>query len=267
MCPVQNKPPLRKPMTANVLILTPVKTAAKHLPGYFALIERLTYPKSRLSLGFLEGDSLDDTYEVLTARLPELRRSFRRVDLWRKNFNYNPPPGVHRWQGHLQIPRRTVLAKARNHLLFHALQDEDWVLWIDVDVIDYPPDIIERLLSYERNILHPHCVLQYGGETYDRNGWRDNGRRFLADYRGGPDLVRLDSVGGTMLMIRADIHRDGLIFPPYPYGPNHPRARYPHPFLGRKRGELETEGLGLMAMDMGHNCWGLPNLEIQHAPE
>ena len=30
-------------------------------------------------------------------------------------------------------------------------------------------------------------------------------------------------------------------------------------------GEVETEGLGLMARDMGYECWGMPNLEIVHA--
>jgi hypothetical protein len=32
-------------------------------------------------------------------------------------------------------------------------------------------------------------------------------------------------------------------------------------------GEVETEGLGLMAHDMGYTCWGMPNLEIVHAAE
>ena len=37
-------------------------------------------------------------------------------------------------------------------------------------------------------------------------------------------------------------------------------------FFRRKRsGEVETEGLGLMAHDMGYECWGLPRLEIRHA--
>ena len=29
-------------------------------------------------------------------------------------------------------------------------------------------------------------------------------------------------------------------------------------------GEIETEGLGIMAADMGLECWGLPLLEIRH---
>ena len=36
-------------------------------------------------------------------------------------------------------------------------------------------------------------------------------------------------------------------------------------FLKRKsRGEVETEGLGLMAHDMGYECWELPRLEIRN---
>jgi peptide chain release factor subunit 1 len=33
------------------------------------------------------------------------------------------------------------------------------------------------------------------------------------------------------------------------------------------KGEVETEGLGIMAQDMGYQCWGLPDLEVIHAPE
>ena len=36
---------------------------------------------------------------------------------------------------------------------------------------------------------------------------------------------------------------------------------------GDYRGEIETEGLGIMAHDMGHQCWGMPNLEVRHAKE
>lgn len=77
--------------------------------------------------------------------------------------------------------------------------------------------------------------------------------------------MRLDAVGGTMLLIRADLHRDGLIFPAFPYGAGSSRIRSSHPLWGK--GEIETEGLGIMAADMGVQCWGLPDLEIIHADE
>jgi peptide chain release factor subunit 1 len=113
------------------------------------------------------------------------------------------------------------------------------------------------LLDVGKNIVQPHCVLDPGGPTFDQNAWREKGRYHLDDLRDEGAVVPLDTVGGTMLLIRADLHRDGLIFPPFPYRPGHPRAR-------GGEGELETEGLGLMAADMGETCWGLPHLEIIH---
>ena len=105
--------------------------------------------------------------------------------------------------------------------------------------------------------MQPHCVLDYHGPTFDRNAWRDRGRFHLDDLRAEGDLVELDAVGGTMLLVRADLHRDGLVFPAYPYGLANSRIR-------GEGGELETEGLGMMARDMGYRCWGMPHLEIRH---
>jgi hypothetical protein len=65
-----------------------------------------------------------------------------------------------------------------------------------------------------------------------------------------------------MLLVRADRHRDGLIFPPFFYGAFYgARSRWvrdPHPLRGTHVGEIETEGLAIMAKDMGIECWGFP---------
>jgi hypothetical protein len=253
------------PLNATVLILTPVKSSCGHLESYFSGLAKLTYPRRQLSLGILEGDSTDDTFAAVERRL-ETIGGFRRTTLLKKDFGFRIPDGVPRYEAVFQASRRAVLARARNHLLFGALDDEDWVLWLDVDVVDYPADILEQLLALDRDIVHPHCVTEPGGATFDRNAWRDGGRRHMGDLR-GQGLVRLDSVGGTMLLVRADRHRDGLVFPPFFYGGRSRWVRDPHPLRGPLVGEIETEGLGIMAKDMGIECWGLPDLEIRHAPE
>jgi hypothetical protein len=242
---------------AKVLILTPVKDAADCLGTYCELLTRLTYPHECISLGFLESDSSDKTLQNLRRRLPALRLEFRRAEVWKKDFGYHLPAGMHRGDEPLQRERRTVLAKSRNHLLFRALDDEDWVLWLDVDVIDYPRDIIERLLATGKDIVQPHCVLEYGGRTFDHNAWRERGTVHIDDLRGHGELVEMDAVGATMLLVRADAHREGLIFPACPYGLANSRVR-------AGRGELETEGLGILAGDMGYQCWAMPELEILH---
>jgi glycosyltransferase involved in cell wall biosynthesis len=249
---------------ASVLILTPMKSASRHLDTYFSGLRKLTYPRDRLSIGVLEGDSTDDTFAAVEERLAAA--DFRRTTLVKKDFGFLIPQGIPRYAAIYQPARRAVLARARNHLLFRALDDEDWVLWLDVDVIDYPADIIEQLIAIDRDIVHPHCVLDPGGSSFDQNAWRDGGRSLMSDLR-GQGLVRLESVGGTMLLVRADRHRDGLVFPPFFYGDRSRWVRDPHPLRGRAVGEIETEGLAIMAKDMGIECWGLPDLEIRHARE
>ncbi len=243
----------------NVLILTPLKDGAKFIPGYVDRILGLTYPKELLSLGWLEGDSRDLTYERARIQIARLRRELRRAQLWQQDFGYQIPRGRHRTWQPAQVQRRMVLAKARNTLLFRALDDEDWVLWLDVDVIDYPADLIERLLAVGGDIVHPNCVLEYGEHTFDQNAWRDHGKFHLSDLKGEGELVPIDTVGGTVLLVRADVHREGAIFPAAPYGLANPRVRPDH------GGELETEGFGILAGEMGYQCWGMPHFEVKHA--
>jgi peptide chain release factor subunit 1 len=246
----------------KVLILTPMKDAVAHLSRYAELLEALDWPRERLSLGILEGDSTDGTAAALTALQPRLEARTARVVIVHRDYNFRLPPGVPRWLDALQLTRRSILARVRNQLLFRALGDEDWVLWVDSDLAAYPPDVLRRLLATGYDIVMPHCVMAPGGPTFDLNAWGDKGATTLASSR-GEGAVRLDAVGGTMLLVRADLHREGLIFPPFPYGNENAKARDRHPVWGR--GEIETEGLGLLAGDMGIQCWGLPDLEVVHA--
>ncbi len=248
---------------ASVLILTPMKSARRFLDSYFDRLAKLTYPHASISLGILEGDSDDGTFEAVQERLDQACPDFRRKLLVKRDFGFSLPDGVPRFTAVYQAQRRAILARARNHLLFRALRDEDWVLWLDADIVEYPSDIIEQLTALDRDIVQPNCVCAYGQNSFDLNAWTDGGRKHLSDLRGqGP--VRLQSVGGTMLLVRADRHRDGLVFPPFFYGARSRWVRDPHPLRGSHVGEIETEGLAIMAKDMGIECWGLPDLEILH---
>jgi len=250
----------------TVLILTPVKDAAQYAAGHFERLRGLTYPAELISIGILESDSHDHSFLKFSTQCQAHESRFRNVSCLKKDFGFRLPTGVPRWEPSVQLARRAVLARSRNHLLFHALDDEDWVLWLDVDVIKFPRDIIERLLSYDKDILHPHCVKEYGGPSFDQNAWQDHGRLHMHDLRGKQELVPLDAVGGTMLLVRADCHRDGLVFPPFLYGRRNPKIRQRQDIcLPDQEGEVETEGLAMLAADMDLQCWGVPNLEIIHA--
>jgi glycosyltransferase involved in cell wall biosynthesis len=256
---------------ANVLILTPVKDASHHLDRFFELILAMEYPKERLALGILEGDSRDDTFVRGNRLVDSVDGVFRRASIWKKDMGFHLPNGVARYDDKYQLARRTALAKSRNHLLLNALEhDDDWVLWVDVDLVDYPTSILLQLLASGFDIVQPDCLSREtlatgasGQPSFDLNAWCDQGRLHMHDLRGSGGPVELHSVGGTMLLVRADVHRDGLIFPPFRYGLMNARIRPTGANLWN--GEIETEGLGIMANDMGVSCWGLPNVRTIHA--
>jgi GT2 family glycosyltransferase len=265
--PVTAEAPPSAPPFPKVLILTPVKDAVPFLPGYWEKLHTLTYPHDHISVAFLDSDSIDGTYDFIAGNLPHLQAEFDKAKLFKRDFAYRSTRP--RWEPSEQFNRRSTVAKSRNHLLARALEDEDWVLWIDVDVARWPNDVIEQLLASGKDIVVPNCLSERTGDTFDYNTFKLTpeaeeldwspyivdgilqppkgfGRLYLSDL-GQHDCVEVDAVGGTMLLIRADIHREGLVFPTFSY-----------------KLHIETEGLALMAKDMGYRCWGLPKLEIYH---
>ena len=263
-------PPIRalskQELQQSVLVAVPVKDAVRFLPNFFSLVESIDYPRQNLSLAFLESDSRDGTWEWLQAQRPAWEQKYRAVRLFQESFHDR----THEASSDVrtQLLRRAVLARSRNLLLRRGLRDEDWVLWLSAGVQWWPPNIIRCLLAEKRDIIVPHCVGP-DGATCDWNtfriapGMREEqwapylhdgllqpprgfGRQYLAQLR-QQRCVQVDAVGGAMLLVRADLHRQGLKFPEEPY-----------------RHYIETEGLAMLAQDMGHSCWGLPQLEIVH---
>lgn len=187
-----------------------------------------------------------------------------------------------------QKARRSAMARARNSLLFTTLGIEtSWVLWLDADIIEAPKTLIQDLAAHDKPIIVPNCYQRYNDpETgkpaerpYDFNNWQDSPTAQEIGSKMGPDdiilegysematyralmaymadqqsdvnsEVPLDGVGGTTLLVRADVHRDGAMFPPFPF-----------------YHLIETEGFAKMAKRLGWHATGLPNYKVYHYNE
>jgi len=147
----------------RILILTPLRDAALYLPGYFDLLSLLTYPHHLIDLGFLVGDSTDDTLAVLAAELDRIQRQhsdtlpFHSVLIVEKDFGASTSQSVEERHGfEAQAPRRKIMARARNYLLTAALKPEhSWVYWRDSDIVDSPASIIEDFVAHDKDIIVP----------------------------------------------------------------------------------------------------------------
>ncbi|KAI9316641.1 Anp1-domain-containing protein [Dichotomocladium elegans] len=268
----------------RVLILTPLKNAQQYLPRYFELLDRMTYPKHLISLAFLVSDTTDDTVQILQEQASVLLNRwghdhrYHDISIYKKDFAFDLPEDK-RHTFELQPLRRSFMARSRNYLLSAALKDDHaWVLWLDADLVEYPPTILEDLMSVDVDVVVPNCLRETEDRSfwgYDKNNWQETERSLELQKDLDPDYVLLegyyeflthrylmvdmpthhdrlekvplDGVGATFTLVKAHVHREGANFPAFVY-----------------KHQVETEGFAKMAKSMGFGVYGLPSYLIYH---
>lgn len=280
----------------HVLILTPM---TRFYQEYWDNLLKLSYPHELITLGFIlpktkEGNAatvaLQQQIQKTQKQGPEKNR-FKSIIILRQDFE----PAVASQDEHErhklenQKARREVMAKARNSLLFTTLgPSTSWVLWLDADIVESPPSMIQDLAAFDKPLIAPNCFQRYYDDEskkmaerpYDFNNWQDSeiaqklansmgpddvlfeGYAEMATYRSlmaymatdsATDLdmvVPLDGVGGAALLVKADVHRDGAMFPPFAF-----------------YNLIETEGFAKMSKRLGWQPYGLPNYKVYHYNE
>lgn len=146
----------------RILILTPLRDASPYLDQYFNLLIDLTYPHNLIDLGFLVGDSQDDTLAVLAMELDRIQSRpdkvpFNSVTIVERDFGVTLTQSVEERHGFkAQGPRRKAMGRARNFLLAATLKnDHSWVHWRDVDIVESPKDMLQDFTDHDRDIIVP----------------------------------------------------------------------------------------------------------------
>ncbi|KAK1250384.1 hypothetical protein MKX08_010387 [Trichoderma sp. CBMAI-0020] len=279
----------------HILILTPM---ARFYQEYWDNLLRLSYPHELITLGFIlpktkEGNQATAALQQQIQKIQNHgagKDRFKSIIILRQDFD----PAVvsqdesERHKLGNQKARREIMAKARNSLLFTTLgPSTSWVLWLDADIVESPPTLIQDLASHDKPVIVANCYQKYydpetkkmAERPYDFNSWQDSetalkmaeqmgpddilleGYAELATYRtlmaymsnpGSPkDLaVPLDGVGSTALLVKADVHRDGAMFPAFSF-----------------YHLIESEGFAKMAKRLGWQPYGLPNYKVYHYNE
>lgn len=274
----------------HILLLTPM---ARFYQGYWDNLLHLSYPHELITLAFIlpktkEGNAATAALQAQitkTQQSSDEKTRFHSIIILRQDFE---PPILSQDESERhkmgnQKARRSVMAKARNSLLFTTLgPSTSWVLWLDADIVETPADLIQDLASHDQPIISANCFQKFvNPETgrwderpYDFNNWQDSptaqelaakmgpdeilleGYSQMGTYRSlmaymstkGENLhqeVPLDGVGGTALLVKAEVHRDGAMFPAFPF-----------------YHLIETEGFARMAKRLGWSAMGLPNYKV-----
>ncbi|KAJ5648650.1 hypothetical protein N7490_005022 [Penicillium lividum] len=279
----------------RILILTPL---ARFFQEYWDNLEKLSYPHELISLGFIAPKTKDGNAAVAALEKAISRTQsgpiddrFASISILRQDFD--PPLQSQdekvRHQMSSQKERRESMSRARNSLVFTTLgPSTSWVLWLDADVVETPPTLIQDLTHHDQPVIVPNCFQRYYDSKerkwdvrpYDYNSWIDSEEAQILAANMGPDeillegyaelptyrtlmaylpdfnqldplrMVALDGVGGTALMVKADVHRDGAMFPAFPF-----------------YHLVETEGFAKMARRLGYAVFGLPDYFVYHYNE
>ncbi|KAK4508560.1 hypothetical protein PRZ48_002299 [Zasmidium cellare] len=277
----------------SILILTPL---ARFYQEYWDNLCKLSYPHDLISLGFIipkgrEGNLATQQLQerIQKTQAPTNKNRFASITILRQDSE--PPVQQTESERHkmaAQKERRAAMSRARNSLLFTTLgPTTSWVLWLDSDIVETPPTLIQDLASHDKPIINPNCFQRYYNKdkeamdvrAYDFNSWQDSPTAqglaakmgpdeillegyaematyrslmaYMAEEKGDPRKeVELDGVGGTALLVKADVHRDGAMFPPFPF-----------------YHLIETEGFAKMAQRLNWKAYGLPNYYVYHYNE
>ncbi|KAI9205159.1 Anp1-domain-containing protein [Polychytrium aggregatum] len=256
----------------------------RSLADFLDMIQSLDYPKELLSLGILISSQRDfDRLMPIVSSFVQTQ-GLQRGSLFLREADRSGSIRDHRGRSG-QTQRRSHIAKLRNELLFRSLDNEDAVLWIDSDIIDVPHDMLKKFVVSGLDIITPFCRKgTVGLRNHDLNAWsgkrtRPSPEQLRAIHSGEPtdyvprhsnshlvnnmyddglERAPLDSVGGTVLYVKAKVHRAGVIFPPF-----HLIGTDWDSEDGGYDG-IETEGVCYMARTVGYRCWAMPQVIVSH---
>jgi hypothetical protein len=156
---------------------------------------------------------------------------------------------------HVQGGKYAPNAAARNLFIEAYLKPHHkYVLWLDVDVVQAPADLVERLLAVceaSKPAFHraaaPFVLIEGSEQFYDYGGFTQGGRQFRQrpPYCEGGDVVELDSCG-TCYLVPAWVYRQDCWYS----------------FQG---GEVEHVPFFRCARRKGLRVFGLRDVVVRHA--
>jgi mannan polymerase complexes MNN9 subunit len=189
----------------SVLILTPL---ARFYEEYWTNLVALDYPHELISLGFIipkgrEGNVATAQLQEQIARTQSSSKRFASITILRQE-DEPPISSQSEHERHAmsaQKERRAAMSRARNALLFTTLgPTTSWVLWLDSDIVETPPSLIQDLAAFDKPIIVPNCFQRYYDKEkgamdvrpYDFNSWIDSNTAQNLAAKMGPEEILLE---------------------------------------------------------------------------
>lgn len=213
----------------NVLVVVPVRKADKWLPAFRASFEQLNYPRNKMHFAFSLVEPSD--------HVEQFKKSFSHVNI--EIFN---DEGTNRFDR---------LTKTRNRLIDQNLKHQEYIFSIDCDVVQFNPDILDRLIKHDVDVVAPLVIIEGTDQFYDTLAYVHQGRNFshLSPYCKpcrDKKLFQVDSVG-TCYLVKRSVYDSKV-----KYGNATQKISEQISFCNNAR-------------QKGFKVWVDPNITVQHA--
>jgi len=149
-------------------------TTRRNIHDFLDLLVLTGLDFTHVSLGFLTSSRLEyDAAVRATERLP-----FARVSIYCTNSHPHSEPSyayAERHKPHVQRQRRAAIATARNYLMMRALRDEQHLVWVDADVVEISPGVVQTMMAHAESHEGVGIITTLSTQTrrhnFDKNAW------------------------------------------------------------------------------------------------
>jgi len=213
----------------KILICFALKNAASYLQKFLTNFENINYPHDKLRFIITYGKSIDFTLEIIQKWFGE------------RDFPY-------------EIYHEPIMKKLTDDAAYLAdlcnewlslLKDEKYVLFLDSDLSYFPPDIFQKLLESNKDIVAPYVYIEGTQIFYDTYVFRTLENKkypaFNPPSHDGKKAIELQSVG-TFFLCKREVIDAGT------------RWENPVPALQFCKN----------ARKLGFKVWALPYVTINH---
>ncbi|GCC21804.1 hypothetical protein chiPu_0020279 [Chiloscyllium punctatum] len=210
--------PLQSP---TVLIAIIARNTAHTLPYYLGAIERLDYPKHRISIWAATDHNIDNTTAILREWLTSVQRFYHYVE-WRpldEPVSYPNELGPKHWTHtrfeYIMKLKQAALKSARK-------QWADYILYADTDNILTNDQTLKNLMAENKTVIAPLLVSQTAYSNFwcgitPQGYYRRTTEYFPTRHRRRLGCFPVPMVHSTVLVdLQKEASRDLAFFPPHP---------------------------------------------------
>ncbi|XP_061071565.1 procollagen galactosyltransferase 2 [Conger conger] len=206
----EKNPEESKVQPPTVVIAIIARNAAHSLPYYLGALERLDYPKNRISIWAATDHNIDNTTAVLREWLTIMQRFYHYVE-WRpmdKPTSYPGELGPKHWtNGRYEY----VMKLKQAALNFAKRRWADYILYADTDNILTNPKTLSLMVAENRSVIAPMMDSQTAYSNYwcgitPQGYYRRTAEYFPTKHRHRLGCYPVPMVHSTMLL---DLRKQG----------------------------------------------------------